>query len=138
MTNDPDRDCRNADAVADLLVEAIESATPSEVREHLTARYGDSAKAVAAGRATIRAAMKEVAERRRIQIKQQLDHGARAVEPVVQNLSREELLKVLEQHVANDTAAAPMTLAARSGKGELDDEELRSVVRDILLLRSDE
>lgn len=138
MTKDPDKDCRNADAVADLLVEAIESAARTEVQEQLAIRYGSSASAVTSGRAIIRAAMKDVAERRRNQIKQTINRETGPGEPSLKNLSREHLLRILEQHVANDAAAAPVTLAARSGRGDLDDEELRSVVHDILQLRSDE
>lgn len=137
MTHDPEADFRAVDALADILAEAIDHAPQSEMRDHLTARYGTVSNAVIAGRASIQAAMKGVAARRRAQIKDQLASAAAINAPSLVSLSREELLKILEQHTANDDGAAPVTLAARNGKGDMDDEELRSLVGDILALRSD-
>ncbi|WP_156390536.1 hypothetical protein [Caulobacter sp. Root487D2Y] len=138
MTHDPETDCRAIDALANILAEAIDDASQSEVRDQLAVRYGSADNAVAVARTSIRAAMRSVAAQRRAQIKNQLNADAAGiVRPPVQSLSREELLKILEQHTANDDGAAPVTLAARNGKGEMDDDELRSLVSDILVLRSD-
>ncbi|WP_165190801.1 hypothetical protein [Caulobacter soli] len=137
MTHDPEVDFRAIDALADILAEAIDDAPQSEIQNHLAARYGSASNAVVAARASIRTAMKNVAARRRAQIRHQLDSAAHSVEPSIQAFSREELLQILEQHTANDDGATPVTLAARHGRGEMDDEELRSLVSDIFALRSD-
>ena len=137
MTHDPEADCRAVDALADILAEAIDDAPQSEIQDYLAARYGSAGNAVSVARASIRAAMKDVATRRRTQIKGQLVRAASVIATPIQTLSREELLKILEQHTANDDGANPITLAARNGRGEMDDDELRSLVSDILALRSD-
>lgn len=136
MTHDPEKDCRAVDVLADMVVEAIDDMPQADVQGHLAERYGSAAHAVQAARASIQKAMKDVAIRRRAEIKAQLAVDARRVaRPPVQTLSRDELLKILEQHAANDDGAKPVTIAARNGRGEMSDDELRSLVQDILMLR---
>jgi len=135
VSGDEDNGRKAIDGLVDALMHYIDDAASDEI-EQFAARGAERAHVVANARAVVARARSKVAEERRERVRESMRAASFRPRPDVSGMSVAELRAVLERHVANDDASR--TMAARHEKGEMDEDELRSVVADILSLKDED
>jgi hypothetical protein len=118
--------------IVEVVMDFIHTSTQQEVEDFALAGKDRSIE-VARLRARVSSIRSETAKKRREEIQQRMLSQSNDPRPNISNLSRDDLKKIISDHIANDDLS--LTMAARNERGEIEDSELMSIVEDILSLK---
>lgn len=131
MTTKSIDDFDRVDALCEALADAFTDASDQDLDIAMADLGLNADTVVATATSAIENALNQSLKRKLVEAGELARSGLSAHRPDLSNLTRDDLIEQLKVITANDDAAGEMlTMAARSGRGAMPVEELRSLVED--------